>query len=350
MRAVQREVFGQLAGGEEASLFTLESPEGYRARICDFGATLVSLEVPDHQGVLGDVVLGYHRLQDYEDNPAYLGATIGRVAGRIPGGQFTVDGKCHSVGCNSEDFCLHGGERGFSHRLWTVCSEETSCFPQQPTVVESIELALRETAPVNGFPGTVDCRVRYSLNERGVLAIDYWARSTHRTPFNPTHHSYFNLAGQGDVQEHTVQLACSEYVVSVTQERRPVEAGFNDYRRGLRLKDQGDLLVDNGDFFAYLPGARTTAPRFAARVSEPTRGRVMEVHTTEPGIVFYAGLALGDGAAPPGKGGVAYAALAGLCLETQDYANSINRPDLGRAILDADETFRSRTEYRFGVA
>lgn len=344
------ERFGELPGGRAAQVFTLRNGRGVCARVSDFGARLLSLEVPDRHGTLGNVVLSLKTLADYRNDPAYLGATVGRVAGRIGGGRFSLGGSDYRLACNSEQYCLHGGEHGFSSQLWQSAAVDGN----------SVELRYLEPRERNGFPGDLDCSVRYELRDDNTLALHYRATTSADTPFNPTHHSYFNLSGGGDILSHEVQLACASIVATDDDGRpcrRPVRAGYNDYQTPVTLSSRRVLDTGNADFYGILEEGRVANPRFAARVRDRESGRVLEVHTTEPGIVFYAGLGLDENVRDVGTGtGTgegewegAYRRHAGLCLETQDYADSINHPELGQAILRTGEVFSSTTEYRFSV-
>lgn len=341
---VECQGFGVLPTGEMVSAYTLRNRPGAAARIIDYGATLLSLQMPDRNGAYADVVLGMDSLAGYLSNEAYLGATVGRVAGRIRHGKFAMGGRDYDVGCNAGSYCLHGGPAGFSRQLWQRRSDTEMSGDEA-----SLELSLVDVGERSGFPGDLSCRVTYTLSDDNILIISYKASSTADTPFNPTHHSYFNLAGGGDVLAHEVQLACAEIAVSDAAgvRRQTVEPGYNDYRSPIALASRRALDEGNADFYGFLEGGIAAQPRFAARVREPSSGRTMEVFTTEPGIVFYAGISLEQEASLGGKAGHAYSRYSGLCLEPQDFADSVNHPKLGNAILRAGDVYRSITEYRF---
>lgn len=341
---VECERFGELPTTETVTAYTLRNSRGAAARIIDYGATLLSLQMPDRDGVYADIVLGMDSLAGYLNNNAYLGATVGRVAGRIRNGTFAIGGRDYDVGCNAGAYCLHGGDAGFSRRLWHRCTDIDMTGDEA-----SVQLALFDATEHSGFPGNLSCRVTYTLSNDNILIISYGASSTADTPFNPTHHSYFNLAGGGDVLAHEVQLSCAEIAVhdAAGVSRQAVQPGYNDYRSPTALSSRRVLDVGNADFYGFLDGGRAAQPRFAARVRDPSSGRVMEVFTTDPGIVFYAGLSLGKEYRLSGKAGQTYSRYSGLCLEPQDFADSINYPMLGNAILRAGDLFQSTTEYRF---
>lgn len=342
--SVGRTVWGVLDDGQEVGVHTLRNARGAIARISEYGATLLELQMPDREERFANIVLGVDSFDQAVANVFYLGATIGRVAGRISDGRFRLGGVAYDVGQNSETFCLHGGEQGFSHSLWAPVGKGS-------TTPSSIELQLHEPAARNGFPGDVRCSVRYTLSDDNHLRIDYTASSTADTPFNPTHHSYFNLAPGGDILGHALELACDSSAVSTADgmARVPLRENYNDYRTATLLCTRDILDSGNADFYGFLPGGRVSDPRFAARVCEEGSGRQMEVFTTEPGLVFYAGLGLGEGATEAGEAGAGFGPCAGLCLETQDFADSVNHPTLGNAILKTGDTFRSTTEYRFST-
>jgi aldose 1-epimerase len=304
--------------------------------------------VPDRQGDLGDVVLGKDSLDAYMAGHPCFGSTCGRVAGRIGHARFKVDRKEYTLEPNDNGINnLHGGPEGFHLMLWTAKIIEDFG-------VEKLELTLTDPDGHNGFPGTVHCTVTYALLDNDALEIHYEATTDHTTPFNPTNHSYFNLRGSGDILEHEVQIF-ADSVASVDENstllgrRDPVVPGYNDYREPVPLNSLDTLEVGNADIHFFLNEGRTTQPKPTATVTEPTTGRKMEVFTTEPGVQFYAGLSLSEDGPEIGKNGASHAPMHGFCLETQDYADSINFPEMGGAILKPGETFRSTTLFCFSA-
>ena len=218
--------------------------------------------------------------------------------------------------------------------------------------VDKLQLKLTDPNGHNHFPGTVHCTVTYALLEDNSLEITYHAKTDQTTPLNLTNHSYFNLAGHnsGDILSHEVQIiadtvACIDEGGTLTGQKEAVHTGYNDYRQPIALKDRKVLDSGNADIHFNHPDGRTAEPKLVAKVHEPGSGRTMEVLTTEPGVQFYAGLSLSGS----GKGDCTYPPLSGLALETQDYADSINYPEMGGAVLRPDEVFESTTIYRFGV-
>ena len=344
--SIAKKPFGNLSNGEAVSLFTLTNKNGLSAKITNFGGILVALNVPDRTGKLADVVLGKDTLDGYTAGHPYLGATTGRVAGRISGAQFKLEGKTYQLEANNGPNCLHGGLKGYDKLVWAA--EIINDLG-----VDKLRLSITDPDRSNGFPGTVECTVTYALLDDNTLEIAYTASTDKTTPFNLTNHSYFNLSGAGndDILGHEMQIFADSVATinddATLQGRRdPVIDGFNDYREPVLLSSR-ELNIHNADIHFFLDNGRTKLPKAAAVVREPKTGRVMEVFTTEPGVQFYAGLFLSVDAPEIGKGGVTYQPKDGFCLETQDYADSVNYPKMGSAILQPDEPFSSTTLYRF---
>ena len=346
---IQSQPYGTLPCGQTASLFTLKNNNGLSAQVTNYGGILVALHVPDRNGQLADVVLGKDSLAAYLDGHPHFGCITGRVAGRIATASFTLGGQHYPLQANDGPNCLHGGLHGYDKRLW-----DAEVIDAQG--VEKLRLSIVDPDGSNGFPGTVHCSVSYALLDDNSLEITYQARTDKTTPLNLTNHSYFNLngAGNGDVRGHEVQIF-ADSVASVDENstllgrRDPVVAGFNDYRQPVVLDSLDELVTGNADIHFFLDHGRSAQPKPAAVVREPRSGRVMEVLTTEPGVQFYAGLCLSADGPESGKDGHIYAAMHGLCLETQDYADTVNAPEMGSAMLEPEQTFRSTTLYRFST-
>jgi aldose 1-epimerase len=346
--SIETQPYGTLSTGEAVSLFTLTNKNGLSAKVTNYGGILVALNAPDRSGKFADVVLGKETLDDYVAGHPYFGATTGRVAGRISGAQFTLDGQTYPLAANNGPNCLHGGINGYDKLVWTA---ETI----NDLGVDKLRLSITDPDGSNGFPGTVECSVTYALLDDNTLEIAYQASTDKATPFNLTNHSYFNLrgSGQGDVLGHKMQIfadsvATVDADATLQGRRDPVVDGFNDYREPVLLGSR-ELNINNADIHFFLNNGRTRLPKAAAIVSEASSGRVMEVFTTEPGVQFYAGLFLSVDAPEIGKGGVIYGPKDGFCLETQDYADSVNFPEMGGALLKPDEPFSSTTLYRFST-
>lgn len=350
---ISRRDFGETAEGEAVDLFTLARPDGFAVDVATWGGTVTSLRVPDRQGRLGDVVLGFGALDGHLGAHPYFGATIGRFGNRIAGGRFTLEGREYALACNDGANHLHGGARGFDRHIW---SAET----RRDAAGGSVVLRRMSSDGEEGYPGNLDCTVVYTLTEAGALRIDYEACADRPTLANLTHHSYFNLGGETawDVLGHVLRIDADAYLpvdegLIPTGEQRSVLGTAFDFRRPISIgsrigaRDEQLLRGKGYDHNFILNGGDADAPslRLAARVFEPMSGRAMEVFTTEPGLQLYAGGAL-DGSCV-GKGGRAYGPHAGLCLETQGFPDAPNHPDFPSARLDPGETRRSTTIYRF---
>jgi aldose 1-epimerase len=341
--------FGKLPSGEEVSLFTLSNKNGLTADVTNYGGILVALNVPDRKGKLADVVLGKDSLKGYLAGHPHFGATTGRVAGRISNARFSLQGKTYKLDANDGKNCLHGGLQGYDKLIWAA--EVVNDYG-----VEKLHLTIIDPDGSNHFPGAVKCRVTYALLDDNTLEITYQATTDKSTPLNLTNHSYFNLKGSGNgkVLDHEVQIFADSVAAVNTDstligQRDAVVSGFNDYRKSVTLSTLKKLVVGNADIHFFLENGRTAHPKLAAIVREPKCGRKMEVFTTEPGVQFYAGLFLSEEAPEIGKNGAHYEAFAGLCLETQDYADSVNYPEMGGAVLKPGNTFNSITLFRFSA-
>lgn len=341
--------YGQLTDGEQVSLYTLQNKQGLMVKITDYGGIVTEVHAPDRNGRLTDIVLGKDALEDYLDGHPHFGAITGRVAGRIGAGRFQIDGQAYTLAQNNGPNCLHGGEEGFDKMLWnTEIVEEGG--------VQKLQLSLTDPDGHNNFPGTVQCTVTYALLHDNSLEITYHATTDKTTPLNLTNHSYFNLAGHdsGDVLRHEVQIladriSCVDEEATLLGRKEAIRKGYTDFREPILLKNLDALDRGNADVHYNHWDGRTKEPKLIARVYEPNSGRHMEVLTTEPGVQFYAGLCLSEDGPESGKGGCNYPALSGLALETQDFADSINFPDMGGAILRPGEVFASTTLYRFST-
>ncbi len=347
--SITAQKYGTLESGKEVQLFTLKNKNELSVEITNYGGIITKLFTPDANGNFADIVLGKDSLNDYLSGHPHFGAITGRVAGRIGGAEFSIDGKAYSLEKNNGNNCLHGGSKGYDKQLW-------SHKIIKDLDVEKLQLTHKDLGEENGFPGQIECSVTYALLEDNTLEIIYTAATNATTPFNPTNHSYFNLdgAGSGEIVNHTVQIfsdaiAAVDSHSTLTGEKKDVEIGFNDYRSPVILSSLSSLETNNADIHFFLENGRTTIPKPAAILTSPKSGRKMEVFTTEPGVQFYAGLSLSNEAPETGKGDVIYGPKTGLCFETQDYADSVNFPKMGNAMLAPSENFRSITLYRFST-
>lgn len=338
--------FGKLTDGTPVSGRVLTNKNGLQATIIDFGATLVSLQVPDKAGKLGDIVLGCDKLADYVAGTPYFGSTTGRVCNRIAKGEFTLEGKKYTLAKNNGPNHLHGGVKALDKQLWK---------PNNITPADGVGVEYTYTSKdgEEGYPGKLDIKVTYTLTNKNELRIDYEAKTDKATPVNLTNHTYFNLAGHasGDILGHELQLTADRYTpvddtLIPTGKIEPVAGTPFDFRTpkaiGARIAD-----VKGGYDLNYVLNSEGKKLALAARVVDPKTGRVMEIETTEPGVQFYSGNFL-DGK-QVGKGGVKYAKHAGFCLETQHFPDSVNQPTFPSTILKPGETYRSTTVHRFAV-
>ena len=351
MRPIERERFE--VGGEDLGAFRVRGAGGMELRATPLGGAILSLSVPDREGRLADVVLGYDDPQAYATNPSYMGVVCGRFANRIAGARFAIDGREHRLDANDGPNQLHGGRPGFSHVRWRMEPAELDGHP-------GLVLYLTSLDGDAGFPGNLRVRVTYTVTAANELAIDYHATADAATHVNLTQHAYFNLAGHdaGDVHGHVLELAADRFLpvgdgMIPTGELRAVDGTPFDFREptpiGARI-DAADEQIARGRGYDHCYELRggLRGVGLAARVFEPVSGRTMTVHTSEPGVQLYTGNWLGDGLT--GKGGVMYAPRSGFALETQHFPDSPNRPEFPSTLLRRGAEFRSRTVYAFGVA
>jgi aldose 1-epimerase len=347
------EKFGTV-DGKEVSLYTLANRNGVEAKITNFGGIVVSLKVPDRNGQLDDVVLGYDNLSDYaEGNAGYLGALIGRYGNRIARGRFRLNGVEYKLATNNNENHLHGGVKGFDKVIWTARALKTSGGGV------ALELTYLSHDGEEGYPGNLQVRVVYTLTDKNELKIDYSATTDKDTIVNLTHHSYFNLAGagNGDILNHKLMINAQRFTpVDVTLiptgELKSVKGTPFDFTQPLPIgarinQDEEQLKRGNGYDHNWVLDGRAGALRRVAEVSEQTTGRVMEIWTTEPGLQLYTGNYLGE--TKPGKGGKTYKPRYGFALETQHFPDSPNEPKFPSTVLKKGAKYRSTTIYKFSA-
>ena len=346
-----RAPFGNV-DGKEVFLYTLRNKSGMEARITNYGGIVVSLLVPDKSGTPGDVVLGYDSLSSYVKATPYFGAIVGRYGNRIGNARFTLDGKEYRLNANDGPNTLHGGLKGFDKVVWDADGSTPATQP-------SLSLSYLSRDGEEGYPGNLKATVVYTLTDSNELRIDYTASTDRPTVLNLTHHSYFNLAGagSGDILSHELMLNADKFTpidsgLITTGELKPVEGTPMDFRTptviGARIGVKDDQLrFGRGYDHNWVLNRTGEGLSLAARLSEKTSGRVMEVWTTEPGVQFYSGNFL-DGT-NIGKGGKAYAYRNGLCLETQHFPDSPNKPAFPSTVLRPGENFASTTVYKFSA-
>lgn len=350
-----REPFGTTADGVVVEAVTLRASDGISARILSYGATLQALFLPDRMGHSADVVLGYDNLADYVAKPQFFGSTVGRYANRIAGARFTLDGKTYTLAANNGPNALHGGTKGFDKVVWTITEVESG-------PVASVTLTYTSRDGEEGYPGTLTARITYSLDENRTLTTSYEATTDQPTIVNLTNHSLFNLAGvpaNRSVLDHRLTVNADRYTpvdatLIPTGELRNVAGTPFDFREstviGARIRDASDAQIAIGrgyDHNFVLRGGVTPAPKLAARVEDPISGRVVELHTTEPGVQVYTGNFL-DGTTR-GKSSVVYRQGDGLALEPQKFPDSPNQAMFPSARLDPGQTYRQISFYRFSV-
>lgn len=344
---VNRKPFGA-HGSTDVDVWTLDSGTGVRAEILTYGGILHRLTVPDTGGAPASVVRSLAGLDDYTGGNPFFGALIGRFANRIAHGRFTLDDAEHQVPATDRGHALHGGPGGFHTRVWQAAGEATD-------TAATLRLTLRSPDGDMGFPGSLDVTVTYTLDAAGTLALDYTATTDRPTVLNLTNHAYFDLAAQGDILGHTLQVDADSYL-PVDEDGipegppAPVHATPFDLTTpctvGARIALLDEQLRRAGGFdHCWILRGPGTGLRRAARLTAPGAGRIMEVWTTEPGIQVYTANQLDGTLAAPGGG--RHDRHSAVCLETQHLPDSPNRPDHPDTVLRPDEVFRSRTEFRF---
>jgi aldose 1-epimerase len=347
--------FGSLPDGRAVEAITLRNSKGISAAVITYGATLQSLVMPDRDGKLADVTLGYATLDGYLKKPEYFGATVGRFANRLANGSFTLGGKTYQTPRNDNGNSLHGGERGFDKVLWEVVKVNRG---------DTASVRLRYVSPDGdqGYPGTLTVFATYALNEANELRIDYEASTDRPTIANITNHAYWNLAGEGSAagaMGHVLTIPAGHYTpvddkLIPTGKLQPVADTVFDFRTpttiGARVRDARDPQIVFGKGYDHnFVIARDVArePRLVAKVEEPSSGRGFELLSNQPGLQFYSGNFL-DGTVI-GKSGRAYRQGDALVFEPQLFPDTPNQPALGSARLDPGSTYRNVIVYRFFV-
>lgn len=341
---IEESSFGLLPDGTGVKLFTLTNASGLVAKISDYGTIITQLHVPDRAGKSADVVLGFDNLEQYLKGHPYFGCTVGRVANRIAKGRFSLDGKTYTLAINNGPNHLHGGLKGFDKAVWKA----------EPQTGAAVKFTYISADGEEGYPGKVDLTVRMELTDRNELRIDYSAVTDKPTPINLTNHSYFNLAGDGDVLRHELLIAADRYTPKdensiPTGEIAPVRGTPMDFTQPHPIGERFDQLkeqpVGYDHNFVLNSGGKDLA--LAAKVYEPKSGRVLEVSTTEPGVQLYTSNYL-DGTLT-GKRGVVYRQHSAFCLETQHFPDSVNHPQFPSVILRPGQTYHQTTVHRFTI-
>lgn len=336
--------FGTAKDGREAALYILSAENGSSVCVTDYGAHLVSVKVPDSDGDIKDVALGFDTVNGYQQYGGYLGATVGRYGNRIARGRFTLNGKSYQLALNDGENTLHGGDVGFDQKWWDteIVSDNAICFSYHSPDGEE------------GYPGNLDVSVEYSFDGRD-LQIAYRAQSDSDTIVNLTNHAYFNLAGRGTVLDQSLQVS-SDFVTDcdaalipngdlLAVEGTPLDLNWSSKIGAAIEKRAACRLIDSADGFDVNYVLKGEGLRVCAVLKDSASGRSMTVLTTEPGLQVYSG----QGLNAVGHNGMRYAAYSGVALETQHYPDSPNHPAFPSCVLRAGETYSSTTIYRFSA-
>ena len=348
MKLVDKNNFNLAIDNHQVELFTLKNTNGVTCQITNFGSRIISLFVPDKNGLFEDIVLGYDTLQEYlECDEMYFGATIGRYGNRIANGKFTIKGKEYQLSKNNGNHNLHGGNKGFHNVAWNANQTEK----------ETLELTYLSKDGEEGFPGNLKVKVIYTLSKNNTLEIKYEAKTDKSTLVNLTHHSYFNLRGIGkeSIENHFVTINASKYT-PINKEGIPtgeiisvIQTPFDFTKEKAIGKDihNSDEQLVFGKGYDHNFVLDATNLKCAARVIEPISGRTLEVFTSQPGIQFYSFNHV-EGI-HSGKNNTAFITRSAFCLETQHYPDSPNQHHFPSVILNPDEIYTSRTSYKFSV-
>ncbi|MCY2991053.1 MAG: galactose mutarotase [Planctomycetota bacterium] len=345
---VEKSVFGRLPDGTAVELYTLTNPHGLEVKVMTYGATITSVKTPDRDGKFANVTLTLDTFDDYYRGHPLFGSVVGRYAGRIAGAKFNLDGAEYPLEANAGAYHIHGGKLGFYKMLWQA-------VPIEADNVAGVEMSHVSPDGHAGYPGTLSVKVRYELNDRNELRMEYTAQTDKPTILNLTNHAYWNLAGagSGDVLQHEILLNADRYLPPdshniPTGELRLVKDTAMDFREpqtiGSRLAHVEGQNYDHCYVLNQPVGERL--PR-AARVVEPHSGRVMEVSTTQPGVQFFTAKFLTNNLQ---AGGLPYGPYHGFCLETQHFPNAPNQPEFPSTVLRPGATFHEVTVHKFSIA
>lgn len=351
--SMKKTTIGKLADGSAVNRYDIDNGRGLAVSIINYGATITEIRVPDANGKVGDVTLGFSTLEEYLAGSPFFGCIVGRYGNRIAYGKFTLDGKTYTLATNNGPHHLHGGNRGFDKALWTEQLWETNDHGGK--------LVLSHLSPDGdeGYPGNLKVSVAYHVTKDNELRIEYQATADKATPVNLTNHAYFNLKGhgEGDILGHELAIFAEKFTpvdktLIPTGELRSVRGTPLDFRQpakiGARIEADDEQIKFGGGYdHNFVLAEKPRELTLAAKVVEPTTGRWMEVLTTEPGVQLYTGNFL-DGS-NVGKNGKSYQRRGAFCLETQHFPDSPNQPKFPTTTLKPGEKFRSSTVYRFGA-
>ncbi|MGY6520936.1 MAG: aldose epimerase family protein [Mongoliitalea sp.] len=349
MLSIQQQTFGVLPSGQAVTLFTLNFRDDIIVSVMDYGATWTHFYGKDREGNLADVVLGFDDLdgylqEDYQNNYCYIGSTVGRIAGRIKGNEFTLDGITYSLPLNTGTIHLHGGMEGWDRKMW-----QARILEQADSV--GVEFNYRSIDGEEGYPGNLDVWVTYELTNKGEFLIHYKAITDKKTIINPTNHAYFNLSGdfRKAISDHVFRVDADAYLPidkqgMPTGEINHVNNSPFDFRKpttlGERLEDQhAQIQLVGGIDHSFVLNSSMDA----AELVHPASGRRLLVHTLEPGLQVYTGNSLGGEFT--GKNGVRYGKHSAICLETQHFPDAVNQPSFKSVVLEAGDVFLSKTVF-----
>jgi len=349
--SVEKTSFGKTADGKEVDLYTFTNAKGAVLKMTNFGATIVALHVPDRDGKLGNVTLGFDSVTGYEGHNAYFGSTIGRYGNRIAKGKFTLDGTEYTLATNNGENHLHGGKKGFDRAIWHVAQ-----FQNEQAVGAMFTYTSADGE--EGYPGKLDVQVTYTLTNDNELRIEYDATTDKPTVLNLTNHTYWNLAGSGTILEHELMLAADQYL---TVDKGLIPTGAADVKETvmdfteptaigkrigvLKEPEDGPKGYDHCYVLRRKDGDRVLKDKelaLAARVKDPSSGRVMEIHTDQPAVQLYTGNFL-DG----GKENGGHKQHAAFCLETQHHPDAPNHEDFPSTVLRPGELYHTQTLHKF---
>lgn len=341
--------FGRLPDGTEIKIYTITNTKGMSAAIINYGAIVVGLKVPDRNGAIADVILGFDDLDSYILDNSFQGAIVGRYGNRIAQGRFMLDGQTYQLSINDGANHLHGGAKGFFKQVWR-CEKATR---------NALRLSYVSPDGEEGYPGQVKIKVTYTITENNEFKIEYRGKTTKPTILNPTSHCYFNLTGnpENTILEHELMINADNFTpvdssLIPTGEIRPVAGTPLDFReskpigKDINMRDE-QLQYGRGYDHNWVLNGYPGQVRHAATLYDPQTGRIMEILTDQPGIQFYSGNLL-DGSLI-GKGGICYHYRTALCLEAQAFPDSPNKPNFPAVVLRPDETYSQTTIYRFAV-
>jgi aldose 1-epimerase len=354
VKIINEDAFKGMFKGKPTALYTLKNRNGMVVQITNFGAKIVCIYVPDRNGNFSDIVLGYESIEEYIKGNPYFGAICGRCANRIANGKFVIDGVTYQLPVNNGPNSLHGGPEGFNNQIFDTNGVISN------SNVEQVEMVYISKDGEMGYPGTLTLKVTYSVTNSNELRLDYEATADKATHVNICSHSYFNLAGEGngDILGHELSINSDKFtpvsdVLIPSGELRPVAGTPMDF---IKPKTICRNIDDNYDQLDYGKGydhnwvlKKKIAGELSLAVTcyEPKSGRIMEVHTTQPGVQLYTGNWL-DGN-DKGKGGKAYLMRSGLCLETQNFPDSPNKSYFPSTLLKPGKTYKHACIYKFYV-